>query len=262
MPAVLSAATVNVTAPFSCPWTATIASDWISFASPSAASGSSNISFTVQANTLSVPRIGSVVVAGHRVTFLQAAAGNPQSSFTDVPTNHPFYSFITLMKTNGITQGCTATTFCPDDLTTRGQMAVFLVRSVLGGDSFPHTSTPYFTDVPSNHPQFRYIQKLRDLGVTAGCTTTTYCPDAPVTRGQMAAFIVRGKLAVAPVQPFPYPTAFSFSDLDTTSIFYPSIQKMRELAITLGCTTSLYCPEDPTTRAQMSAFLIRAFLTP
>ncbi|MBL8235528.1 MAG: S-layer homology domain-containing protein, partial [Bryobacterales bacterium] len=87
----------------------------------------------------------------------------------DVPVNHPFFTFISLMKLNGITQGCTATTYCPDDLITRGQMAVFLVRAVLGSDSFSHPSTPYFSDVQPNHPQFRYIQKLRELGVTAGC---------------------------------------------------------------------------------------------
>jgi hypothetical protein len=166
------------------------------------------------------------------------------------------------MKLNGITQGCTATTYCPDDFVTRGQMAVFLVRSLLGGDSFSFPGTPYFTDVQPGHPQFRYIQKLRELGITAGCTPTAYCSGDPVTRAQMAAFLVRGKLAVAPNQPFPFPTNFSFSDVDTGSVFYPSIQKMRELGITLGCSASQYCPDGPTTRAQMAAFLVRAFLAP
>lgn len=262
VPAAASSVTVTVTAPFSCPWTATLPTDWIAFASPSAASGSSNISFNVQANTLPVARVGSAVVAGHRVVFVQAPAGNPAAPFSDVPVNHPFFTFISLMKLNGITQGCTGTTYCPDDLITRGQMAVFLVRAVLGSDSFSHPSTPYFSDVQPNHPQFRYIQKLRDLGVTAGCTATTYCSGDPVTRAQMAAFLVRGKLAVAPSQPFPFPTAFSFSDVDTTSVFYPSVQKMRELGITLGCSASQYCPDGPTTRAQMAAFLMRAFLAP
>ncbi|MFN7935227.1 MAG: S-layer homology domain-containing protein [Bryobacteraceae bacterium] len=262
VPASTTLQTVTVTAPFSCPWSAIIPTDWISFASPSVASGSANISFTIQQNTDTVPRVGSVVVAGHRVVFVQAAAGTPVSPFTDVPTTNPFFSFISLMKTNGITQGCTATTYCPDDLITRGQMAVFLVRSVLGSDSFSNSGTPYFADVPSGHPQFRYIQKLRELGITAGCTTTTYCPGEPVTRAQMAAFLVRGKLAVAPAQAFPFPTAFSFNDVDTNSVFYPSIQKMRELGVTLGCSSSQYCPESPTTRAQMAAFLVRSFFAP
>lgn len=262
LPAAATLATVTITAPFSCPWSATIPTDWISFASPSTASGSANISFNIQANTQPVPRIGGVIVAGHRVLFVQAAAGNPQPVFSDVPTTNPFSPFIALMKVNGITQGCTATTYCPDDFITRGQMAVFLVRSVLGSDSFSHPATPYFTDVQPGHPQFRYIQKLRELGITAGCTATTYCSGDPVTRAQMAAFLVRGKLAVAPNQMFPFPTNFSFSDVDTGSVFYPSIQKMRELGITLGCTASQYCPDGPTTRAQMAAFLMRAFLAP
>ncbi|MBL8179535.1 MAG: SBBP repeat-containing protein [Bryobacterales bacterium] len=260
--AAATSVTVTVTAPFSCPWTATLPVDWISFASPNAASGSSNISFNLQANPLPIARLGSAVVAGHRVVFVQAAAGTAVSPFTDVAVTHPFFPFISLMKSNAITQGCTATTYCPDDLITRGQMAVFLVRSVLGGDAFAHPSTPYFTDVAANHPQFRYIQKLRELGITAGCTATEYCPGEPVTRAQMAAFLVRGKLAVAPTQAFPFPTAFSFSDVNTGSVFYPSIQKMRELGVTLGCSASQYCPEGAVTRGQMAAFLIRAFQAP
>jgi hypothetical protein len=43
---------------------------------------------------------------------------------------------------------------------------------------------------------------------------------------------------------------------------YSFIQKMRELAITSGCTATTYCPDNPTTRGQMAVFIIRAFLTP
>ncbi|MCC6365309.1 MAG: hypothetical protein IT165_17480 [Bryobacterales bacterium] len=40
------------------------------------------------------------------------------------------------------------------------------------------------------------------------------------------------------------------------------MQKMRQLGITTGCATAAYCPDAPTTRGQMAAFLVRAFLTP
>ncbi len=176
--------------------------------------------------------------------------------FSDVQATHPFYDFITLLRQNGITRGCSPTQYCPGAATSRGQMAVFIIRSVVGQDTFPHTTSPYFNDVPANHPFFRYIQKLRDLGITAGCSATTYCPDDPVTRGQMAVFLMRGKLGSGS---FPFPSTPYFSDVPPSHPFFPFIQKMRELGITQGCSLSEYCPEDATTRGQMAVFLNKSF---
>jgi hypothetical protein len=78
----------------------------------------------------------------------------------------------------------------------------------------------------------------------------------------MALFVVRAKLAVAPSQSFPYPSNFSFVDVPGTAFAYPAVLKMKELGITTGCTFTAYCPDDFTTRGQMSAFLILAFLAP
>ena len=46
-----------------------------------------------------------------------------------------------------------------------------------------------FNDVPTSHPFFQYIQALYASGITGGCGDGNYCPDAPVTRGQMAVFL-------------------------------------------------------------------------
>jgi hypothetical protein len=98
------------------------------------------------------------------------------------------------MKDLGITSGCGATTYCPSDPVTRGQMAVFLVRARLGianGENFPYVSSPYFDDVSAGHIFFPFIQKMKELGITAGCSLTSYCSDGPNTRGQMAVFVTR-----------------------------------------------------------------------
>jgi hypothetical protein len=116
---------------------------------------------------------------------------NAAPYFTDVSTSHPFFKFIQKMKELGITSGCNATAYCPDDTVSRGQMAVFLVRGRFG-TRFQSSGTPYFTDVSSNHPFFAYIQKMREMGITSGCGTSSYCPDNSNTRGQMAVFLVRG----------------------------------------------------------------------
>jgi hypothetical protein len=46
-----------------------------------------------------------------------------------------------------------------------------------------------FADVPPTHPFFRFIEALARSGITSGCGGGNFCPDAPITRGQMAAFL-------------------------------------------------------------------------
>jgi hypothetical protein len=53
----------------------------------------------------------------------------------------------------------------------------------------PAPQTPTFNDVPTGHPFFRYVEALAAAGITGGCGANNYCPDAPLTRGQMAVFL-------------------------------------------------------------------------
>jgi hypothetical protein len=54
----------------------------------------------------------------------------------------------------------------------------------------PAPATASFpNDVPTTHPFFRYIEALKASGITGGCAAGSFCPDAPVTRGQMAVFL-------------------------------------------------------------------------
>jgi len=55
----------------------------------------------------------------------------------------------------------------------------------------PLNPTQLFTDVPLTHPYIDSITMLQKLGVTSGCGPSTYCPDDPVTRSQMAVFLIR-----------------------------------------------------------------------
>jgi len=56
----------------------------------------------------------------------------------------------------------------------------------------PAPATATFGDVPTNHPFFQYIEALAASGITGGCGNGNYCPDAPLTRGQMAVFMSKG----------------------------------------------------------------------
>jgi hypothetical protein len=53
----------------------------------------------------------------------------------------------------------------------------------------PAPGTATFTDVPTTHPQFKFVEALVAAGITAGCGGGNYCPDQALTRGQMAVYL-------------------------------------------------------------------------
>jgi len=134
--------------------------------------------------------------------IVRAKEGEPSATycstgslFSDVDTNHWACKYIKRLYELGITTGCAQNPlrYCPDTYVTRGQMAAFIIRAKYG-ENFSYTQTPYFTDVPSNHGFFKYVQKLKDYGITA--VSGTYGVDNIVTRAQMAAFLARAFLGM------------------------------------------------------------------
>jgi uncharacterized protein YkwD len=153
----------------------------------------------------------------------------------------------------GITQGCNPPIndrFCPEDHVTRAMMAAFLVRGLGltdGGD---------VDFIDDNGSTFEgAIEKLAAAGITQGCNPPTndrFCPNQYVTRGMMAAFLVRalGLTASGNVD---------FID-DNGSTFEGAIEKLAAAGITKGCnppTNDRFCPNEVVTRGMMAAFLVR-----
>ncbi|MGH2357207.1 MAG: FAD-dependent oxidoreductase [Candidatus Limnocylindria bacterium] len=99
----------------------------------------------------------------------------------------PFYADIVWAYHAGITAMCADGRFCPTAAVTREQMASFLVRALV----LPPATRDYFTDDAAS-PHQADINRLAASGITAGCSPTTYCPAAMVTRGEMVAFLHRG----------------------------------------------------------------------
>jgi len=215
---------------------------------------------TVSANTSGSVRSDQLRANAYAYAFLarpftltQRATAN---TFADVLPDYTFFDAINLLRGRSITDGCAGAPlrFCPNDNITRGQMAVFIVRSIMGGDNFTYSPTPYFSDTPASHPFFKWVQKMWELGITNGCTPTGYCPNDPVLRSQMAVFIIRARLGATAT--FTYPDAALFNDT-AGNPFYGWIQKMGQLGITQGCAVGQYCPNDPVTRGQMAVFIMR-----
>ena len=124
---------------------------------------------------------------------------NPLPYFTDVPATNLFFPHIQKLMDLEITTGCGTGLFCPTDTIPRWEMAIFMIRArlMLYGATFTTAATPYFADVPTNVEgngmPFPFIQRSYEEHITNGCGTNPldYCPDDPVTRGEMALFIIR-----------------------------------------------------------------------
>ena len=164
-------------------------------------------------------------------------------------------SFIEAIAAAGITRGCNPPVndrYCPASTVTRGQMAAFLVRAL----KLPAASQDYFDDDGASIFQDD-INRLADAGITRGCNPPAndrFCPNSKVSRGQMAAFLVR---------------AFGYTDDgggdrfvdDDGSIFEGDIDRLGTAGVTRGCNPPVndrYCPDSNVRRDQMASFLSRA----
>jgi hypothetical protein len=120
-----------------------------------------------------------------------------------------------------------------------------------------------FSDVPTDHWAAGWIEQLAADGITAGCGVGTYCPEAPVTRAQMAIFLERAKHWPSAFNPPPV-SETRFDDVPGDHWAAAWIEQLAEDGITGGCSVNppLYCPEASVTRAQMAVFLVRTFNLP
>jgi hypothetical protein len=174
-------------------------------------------------------------------------------TFDDVAADHTFYADIEGLADRGITLGCNLpenSLFCPDETVTRGQMAAFLERAL----DLPKAGNRFSDD--DNSVFETSINSIAAAGITEGCnppTNSLFCPADPVTRGQMAAFLVRAfDLPSWPINVF---------EDDDGSVFEADIQALARSEITQGCNPPVndqFCPGEPITRAEMAAFLHRS----
>ncbi len=72
-----------------------------------------------------------------------------------------------------------------------GETTIGAVRVVYKLQVSPAPAVATFNDVPTSDPAFQFIEALVASGITAGCGGGNYCPDAPLTRRQMAVFLAK-----------------------------------------------------------------------
>ena len=200
--------------------------------------------------------IAVVVLAVAAVAWVAApaVAQGDRGAFSD--DDGAYYEVaLNVLEVRGVLAGtqCEPGRICPDSPVSRSTVAVWLGRAVTGSEPAAVDGSR-FADVDAEDWQAAHIERLADLGVTEGCAADPrrFCPDGPVTRAQMAAFLVRA---------FDLPSAGSAGFADTGGHFFEdSIDALAAAGVTAGCGAGplRYCPDRPVSRGQMATFVARA----
>jgi hypothetical protein len=217
-------------------------------------------STSISASTPSLPpgTLNDVVVTNPDASS-SAIPNGFLADFLDTPPSHAFHGFVETIFRSGVTAGCGAGDYCPDDSVTRAQMAAFLLKARYGVCFTPPPATgTVFADVPASDPFAAWIEELASLGITGGCGGGNYCPSSPVTRAQMAAFLLKTEHGLGYTPPA---CSGIFGDVACPSLFADWIEQLYAESVTGGCSANplLYCPDAANTRGQMAVFLVKTF---
>ena len=124
------------------------------------------------------------------VSFLPVP-GEGALPFDDIEGHWAEYWIIKL-KQDGFTSGCSPANYCPEIITNRAEMAIFLLRLKYGvGFIPPRAQGIVFNDVPADYWAVDWIEKLAADGITSGCDAGKYCPNRGLSRAEMAVLLIR-----------------------------------------------------------------------
>ena len=194
-------------------------------------------------------RIVALIAAMLMVGTVLAPPAAAQTPFTDVPAGVFYTEPVAWIANVGITTGTSPTTYSPNEIVTRAQMATFLWRSV--GRPLPTGANP-FNDVPPGLFYTDATNWLAQTGITTGTGPGRYSPGEFVTRAQMATFLHRSVGQPAPSQPTP------FTDVPAGQFYSTAIQWLAQTGITTGTGPNTFSPTEFVTRGQMATFLFRS----
>jgi hypothetical protein len=140
--------------------------------------------------------------------------------------------------------------FKPDRNVSRAEVAAALTRALGLGWS---TTAPSYPDVPATHWAAGYIQIMKNEGIMLGDTSGTFRPDAPITRAEAAAALLR-MLKVAPIQNL---TASPFKDVPVSNWAAGYIEAMQKNGYITGYPDGTYKPTVNILRSEFAAIADR-----
>jgi hypothetical protein len=112
-----------------------------------------------------------------------------------------------------------------------------------------------FTDVATASPFYPFVETLLHHAITGGCASGAFCPVQPVTRAEMAAFLMAAREGPA-YKPVPC-VNIPFGDVPLTHPFCRFIRYLATLGIAAGCGGGNYCPDQAVSRQETSVLVLR-----
>ena len=201
-------------------------------------------------------KVTSVKLNGNTTVYAKWTenAVTPTLPFTDVKSGDWFYEAVQYVYDKGMMTGVSADRFAPASTTTRGMIVTILYRlenepEVSGGSAF--------TDVESGAWYADAVAWAAANDIVNGTSATTFAPNSPITREQMAAILYRyaaykGYDVSQKADLSGYTDATSISGYAKDALAWANAQKL----IT-GVTDTTLNPQGSATRAQVATILMR-----
>ena len=176
-------------------------------------------------------------------------------NFTDVQPADYFYEPVRYLFCAGAISGYTDNTFRPYNHTTRGQLTKIVVLAE--GWPIDITGGPHFSDVPSDHPFYAFVETAYHRGVISGYGDNTFRPMNNVTRAQLSKIVV-----AAEGWPIDTTGGPHFSDVPPDHPFYAYIETAYNHTIISGYGDRTFRPGNSATRGQICKIVYLAVTAP
>ena len=179
---------------------------------------------------------------------LLPSLGDDELTFRDVSKYDYYYNAVKWAVKKGVTSGTGRYTFSPDAACTRAQTVTFLWRAA--GCPKATAKTNPFTDVHTSDYFYEAVLWAVENGITNGTSSTTFSPNASVTRAQVATFLWRANGE-------PAAKDSGFTDVAANAYYAKAVAWAYAEGITTGTGFGVFSPEAICTRAQIVTFLFR-----
>jgi hypothetical protein len=194
---------------------------------------------------------------------LQELIPGPLTTFVDVPLDHWAHDYIEILYQEGYIAGCgqDPMRYCPEDILTRAESAVFMERGIHGAEYLPvQPLDQVFSDVPLAEWFAKWTTALWDDGYTTGCGTNPliYCPFQENTRAEGSVFFLRMMHGADYVPPEPIGV---FADVPVEAWYADWAEAAYNGGIIPACQTGpemLFCPWESLDRAMAAYMMVQA----
>ncbi|HUS16736.1 MAG TPA: S-layer homology domain-containing protein [Chloroflexia bacterium] len=186
----------------------------------------------------------AIIPLNERPVYIELDAAE---RFPDVPLAAWYAPFVEELCARGAIRGFADNTFRPFTPVTRAEVATMLAS--IGDWPRDDGAGQAFRDVPPGNPYYRAVQAVHAAGVASGYADGGYHPDAPITRGQLAAMIMRLKRWQPPRSAAP------FADVAAGTPFASAIAGLFQHGVVNGYADRRFLPYAPVTRAQVAKML-------